>query len=89
MAPHTSGATDVKPKDYLEDGAVDALTPYAAWFSLKDSEKPLEVGDLLMSLDGELRVCKYVGFEQARWVLSEVEPALDTAPVAVLAVQAE
>jgi len=31
------------------------------------------VGDLLESADGQLRICKYVGFEPAQWVLPEVK----------------
>ena len=30
-------------------------------------------GDLLESADGQLRICKYVGFEPAQWVLPEAK----------------
>jgi hypothetical protein len=70
-APHTSGVTPVKPKDYEEDGSVETASPYAAWFELKESARPLDVGDLLEAEGGELRICKYVGFEEARWILPE------------------
>jgi hypothetical protein len=42
------------------------------------------VGDLLETADGQLRICKYVGFEPAQWVLpeprhhAEPEPANQT-----------
>ncbi len=29
------------------------------------------MGDLLETEDGQLRICKYVGFEPAQWVLPE------------------
>ena len=82
-APHTSGTTPVKPREYEEDGLADASSPYAAWFQLKEGEKPLEVGDLLETLDGQLSICKYVGFEQAEWVLPEVTTGLETTPATV------
>ena len=34
-APHTSGLTIVKLKDYEKADAVDASTPYAAWLALR------------------------------------------------------
>jgi hypothetical protein len=66
-APHTGGPGLVRPRDYREDGWVEAPSPYAAWFLLRDRGVPLRVGDLLESERGELQICKYVGFEQARW----------------------
>ena len=44
---------------------------------------PPRVGDLLASPGGELCIYKYVGFEEARWVLPEVKSGLENAPVAV------
>ncbi|MCX6621834.1 MAG: hypothetical protein NTY38_12315 [Acidobacteria bacterium] len=82
-APHTSGATQVKPKDYQEDGVVEAASPYAAWFDRKDSPSPLEVGDLRQLESGELRIYKYVGFEEARWVLPESKPVADASAIPV------
>jgi hypothetical protein len=32
------------------------------------------VGDILETEDGQLRICKYVGFEPAQWVLPEPKP---------------
>jgi len=66
-APHTSGASIVRAKDYQADGEVEAATAYAAWTALRERGTPLRVGDLLESETGELRICKYVGFEEARW----------------------
>lgn len=73
-APHTSGTSGVKPKDYQPDGSVEAASPYGAWAALRGTAQPLEVGDLLESSDGKLYLCKYVGFEEARWVLPGEQP---------------
>jgi len=74
-APHVSGCAAVKPKDFVEDGSVEALHDYDAWRILRESERPLEVGDLLEGEDGKLTICKYVGFEPASWVLPEPKVA--------------
>lgn len=73
-APHTSGATGVKPKDYEEADSVEAPSAYSAWAALRETEQALMIGDLLESEEGSLSICKYVGFEEARWVLPEVKP---------------
>ena len=85
FAPHVSGIATVKPRDYqpLDEAAsgetVEAPTPYAAFFALRETEAPLEVGDLLESAaDGSLRIFKFVGFEEAQWALPEPKP--DTNP---------
>ncbi|HBY63412.1 MAG TPA: hypothetical protein DEH78_26610 [Solibacterales bacterium] len=81
-APHTSGVTPVKPRDYEANGTVEESSPYAAWFLLRETERPLDVGDLLESDSGELRIYKYVGFEEARWVLPEVKSGFESEPLA-------
>lgn len=70
-APHVSGAANVKPKDYEALGDIEAENEYAAWALLRGSETPLRVGDLLELATGQLRICKYVGFEEARWFVPE------------------
>lgn len=70
-APHVAGAATVKPKDYEADGHVEAQNEYAAWRTLRENGRPLDVGDLLETEDGQLRICKYVGFEPAQWVQPE------------------
>jgi len=65
-APHTSGETVAKPKDYEPGITVEAPTAYAAWVALRGSATPLDIGDILES-EGELRILKYIGFEEARW----------------------
>jgi hypothetical protein len=86
-APHVSGTAMVKPRDYEPGETVDALSPYAAYFALRDSARPLEVGDLLEAENGSLRICKFVGFEEAHWVLPELktDPAIPADPQAAAA----
>jgi hypothetical protein len=76
-APHTIGVTVVKPKDYEQVQTVEASGPYAVWMTLKDSDSPLQVGDILESDGGELRIYKYVGFEEAQWQVVEAKPAVE------------
>jgi hypothetical protein len=72
-APHVSGTANAKPKDFEERGQLEALHEYDAWRILREQGDPLCVGDLLEGPDGQLRICKYVGFEPAQWVLPEVK----------------
>ena len=74
-APHVSGAATIKRKDYDEGGQIEATNDYDAWRLLRDSDEPLAVGDLLETESGELRICKYVGFEAAQWFVPEPKPA--------------
>ena len=82
-APHSSGATIVKAKDYEKGANVEASSPYAAWMALRESSDALQVGDLLEIEGGELRIFKYIGFEEARWYVLEPAPATDSAAIAV------
>jgi hypothetical protein len=70
-APHVSGAANVKPKDYEPSGEIEAENEYAAWALLRNSQTPLMVGDVLELPSTQLRICKYVGFEEARWFVPE------------------
>lgn len=79
-APHTSGVMMIKPRDFEDAGQVEAANVYDAWMSLRGTERALDIGDVLESAGGDICVCKYVGFEQARWVVPEVKAAVD-APV--------
>jgi hypothetical protein len=81
-APHVSGATQIKRKDYDEDGAVEAGNEYAAWQVLHPTSQALRVGDLLESESGVLRICKYVGFEEAVWIVPELKTGLESLPPA-------
>ena len=72
-APHVSGCASLKPRDYEQRGEVAALNEYDAWRLLRESGEPLAVGDLLESDAAGLRICKYVGFEPAQWVLPEAK----------------
>ena len=78
-APHVSGAANVKRKDYEESGHIEAANEYAAWEQLRASQPPLDVGDLLETDTGELRICKYIGFEAAAWILPAPEQPQDPA----------
>jgi hypothetical protein len=73
-APHVSGAASVKRKEYEESVQIEAANEYAAWEQMRTSEQPLAVGDLLETDAGALRICKYIGFEAADWVLPPAEP---------------
>jgi hypothetical protein len=70
-APHVSGCASLKLKDYDQRGEVDAQHEYDAWRLMREAGEPLAVGDLLESEDGRLRICKYVGFEPAQFVIPE------------------
>ena len=81
-APHLSGCAALKPKEFDPCGQVEARHEYEAWQLLRESGEPIAVGDLLETEDGQLRICKYVGFEPAQWVLPEpkVHAESSTAP---------
>ena len=76
-APHTIGITLVKPRDYEQIHTTQATGHYAVWMQLKDTETPLQVGDILESESGELRIYKYVGFEEAQWQVPEAKPSVE------------
>jgi hypothetical protein len=77
-AAHVSGAANIRPKDYEaasdSDAGIEADSEYAVWALLRNTETPLHVGDLLEVSGGQLRICKYVGFEDARWFVPEPPP---------------
>ena len=81
-APHVSGCASAKPKDYEESGEVDAVNEYEAWRVLRESEQALAVGDILEAGAGQLRICKYVGFEPAQWLVPEPKHAPEPEAVA-------
>lgn len=72
--PHTSGLSHVKPKDYEPAGSVEASNEYVAWMRLKQDGAAFQVGDLLEVEGVSLRIYKYVGFEEVRWVVPEQNP---------------
>jgi hypothetical protein len=84
-APHLSGTASVKPRDYettdpdQDAEVVEASSPYAAFFALRDATDPIQVGDVLECEDGSLRILKFVGIEEAQWILPEAK--LDPVPV--------
>ena len=74
-APHSSGATQAKPRDYEPGHVVEAPSAYALWQELRLTEDALQLGDILELPEGQLRIFKYVGFEEAQWVMPEVSVA--------------
>jgi len=70
-APHVAGMASVKPRDYEPAGSVEGRSSYSVYFALRDSGTPLEVGDVLELENGTLRICKFVGFEEAQWLIPE------------------
>jgi len=82
FAPHVTGVAHVKPRDYQDAVYVEAANEYEAWRQLRDSEQPLAIGDVLETEGGELRICKYVGFEAAQWIVPEVKSGLESVPPA-------
>ena len=73
----------MKPKDYEKDAVIEAASAYAVWVALRESEKALQVGDLLELESGEIRIFKYIGFEEARWYVPETALPTDAASAAV------
>ena len=82
-APHTPGVTIVKQKDYEPGTAIEAASPYALWLALRESDNSLAVGDLIEDSGGELRILKYIGFEEARWYVPEPVQRAAPEPVEV------
>jgi len=83
FAPHMSGTATLKAKDYAPGDTIEACSPYAAFFQMKDTGTPLQVGDLLEAEGGSLRVFKFVGFEEAQWAVPTVEPGESPSPQAL------
>jgi hypothetical protein len=81
-APHVIGTASIKPGHYEPGESIDAASPYAAFFDMKEAGTPLSVGDLLEAENGALRICKFVGFEEAHWVVADPKPetAADSVP---------
>jgi hypothetical protein len=69
----------VKAKDYEPAGEIEGANTYAAWTALRQTERPLETGDILEDQSGVLRIAKYIGFETAQWWAPEPRP---TVPIA-------
>ena len=82
-APHTSGVTIARPRDYEKGQIVEAASPYAVWLALRGTAEELKIGDLLEIEGGEVRILKYIGFEEARWYVPEPVPTPVPAPVEV------
>jgi len=68
MAPHVSGAVFGEAKDFEQLGQVEGLHEYDAWRAAREAGDPLQVGDLLESDDGRLRICN-TWIRTAEWAL--------------------
>jgi hypothetical protein len=89
-APHTPGVTVVKLKDYEPGPAIQAASPYALWLDLRGSDQAIAVGDLIEVVGdatgqqrGQLRIFKYIGFEEAQWYVPDPVPPATAEPVEV------
>jgi hypothetical protein len=74
-APHVTGLATVKPRDYHPGGEFEAANEYALWAELRNTDQALEVGDLVEAVadvPAGLKICKFVGFESAKWAETEV-----------------
>lgn len=78
-AAHTSGCAVVKLKDYEPAGEIEGPNTYAVWTALRQTDRPLETGDILEDEAGVLRIAKYIGFETAQWWTPEPRPVMHTA----------
>ncbi len=89
-APHVAGMASVKPRDYEPGVSIESRSAYSAYFALRDAGTPLEVGDILELENGTLRICKFVGFEEAQWIVPESKPDAgepESAPMEAAAVE--
>jgi|SRR5580700_1627499 hypothetical protein len=82
-APHTPGVSIVKMKDYEPGPIVEAASPYALWLAVRDTEDAIAVGDVIEQDGGQLRIFKYIGFEEAQWYVPEPAAAATPEPVEV------
>lgn len=69
--PHMSGVSQVKPRDYQEDFTMECDSAYTAWATLRGTERAIQIGDLIEINGSDLKIAKFVGFDEARWVLPE------------------
>lgn len=84
-APHSSGVSIAKPKEYEKGPVLEACSPYALWLAVRETEDQLQLGDVIESIDtGELRIFKYIGFEEARWHTPDVPSPSAPIPAEVI-----
>jgi hypothetical protein len=88
--PHTPGVAVVKLKDYEAGPVIHAASPYALWLDLRGGTQAIAVGDVVEVVDspteqsnGQLRIFKYIGFEEAQWYAPEPAPRATAAPLEV------
>jgi hypothetical protein len=88
--PHTPGVAVVKLKDYEPGPVIHAASPYALWLDLRGGGQAIAVGDVIEVVGGpiqhpggQLRIFKYIGFEEAQWYEPEPAPRATEDPVEV------
>jgi len=71
------GPLELHRRDYTPGQEIEAASPYAAWKWSRDESgaEPIQVGDVLEAESGELLLCRYAGFEEARWRAPAPAPA--------------
>jgi hypothetical protein len=78
-AAHTSAPAVAKAKDYELSGEIEAENAYATWVALRETERPLQTGDILEDEAGVLHIAKFIGFEPAQWWVPEPKPPVTAA----------
>jgi hypothetical protein len=83
--PPRNGPEPVRIRHYEEGDEIEAVSPYDAWLRLQGDapervgRRPLGVGDVLQTVNGETLICRYWGFEGAVWIDPEnLEPSTET-----------
>ena len=84
-AAHSGGLALIKIKDYQQAEEIEASSPYAAWKQMAQKECPLLPGDVLETIQpeivaGTLQLFKYIGFEPAQWLTSEIRQTAENSP---------
>ncbi len=78
--PPRPGPASLKPKDYALVAEIEAANEYTVWKMLQGEGaaernlRPMSVGDVLEAEPGRLRVCRFVGFDDAVWFTFEPKP---------------
>jgi hypothetical protein len=87
--PHTPGVAIVKLRDYEPGPIIPAASPYALWLDLRGGDQAIAVGDVVEIVSdapeqrGQLRIFKYIGFEEAQWFVPEPAARATPDPVEV------
>lgn len=78
--PPRPGPASLKPKDYQPVAEIEAPNEYTVWKMLQGEGaaarnlRPMGVGDALEAEPERLRVCRFMGFDDAVWFTFEPKP---------------